>query len=138
MSVLETIIGGAALTIVLNFTVGAILPDAPRIEVHSIRYAGGQITQDRTVNSDAEVFRMHWTAEILDEVTGDTVPWCQGSGDFAYQSGRRAKTMPLDVWVGNAKCTPESLPPGRYEPLAVYEWGDTQVIGRGEVFEVPQ
>lgn len=124
------------MVLVLNFAVGTVLPEAPRIEVHAITYADGKVTQDRTVNSDAPVFRMHWSAELLDVATGETVPWCQGSGDFPYQTGRKAKTMPLAVWVGNPDCTPESLPPGRYEPLAVYAWGDKQVIGRGKVFEV--
>lgn len=138
MSMIQTVIGGTAMVLVLNFAVGTVLPDAPRIEVHGITYADGRMTQDRSVFSDAAVFQMHWTAEIRDAVTGNTVPWCQGSGNFAYQTGRHVKTMPLAVWVGNDACTPESLPPGKYEPLAVYSWGDKQIIGHGEVFEVTQ
>ena len=132
----QTVIGVVALVALGTGLIKTISPELPRIDVHSISYAAGNITQDRTINTDKDVFRMHWTAVLLNAATGDVVPWCQGSGEFPYSAGRKAKTMTLPVWIGNAICTPESLPPGRYQPLAVYSWGDEQVIGHGEVFEV--
>lgn len=127
-------IGMAAVSTLLTVALQTVLPDPPRIEVHTISYSAGQITQDRTVNSDAPVFFMRWRAFILDDATGLPIPNCSGSGEFEYPTGRHAKTMPIEVWVGNALC--RDLPPGRYVPEAIYIWGDDQVRATGAAFEV--
>jgi hypothetical protein len=138
MSMAQTVIGVVLLSAVATLGLRSVLPEQPRIEVHSITYSDGQITQDRTVNSDTPEFFMRWAAKIEDAATGEVVGNCRGDGSFPYKSGRAARTMALDVWVGNPLCTPASLPPGQYVPVAAFVWGDQQVIARGDIFTIPE
>lgn len=132
---LQTSAAVGFLAVVASAAIQTVLPDPPRIEIHSITVADGMVTQDRTVNSDAPTFWMRWSATIVDLQTGMPIADCTGSGEFNYPTGRHAKTMTIKVWTGNDKC---DLPPGHYVPQAIYIWGDDQVSAVGEEFGVTQ
>lgn len=115
-----------------------IIPDGQSspIVVHSLTYADGQITQDRTVAGDGGVTLMTWGAQIVNASTGRPVAGCTGSGTWPYEQGRVAFTMPVATWVGSEAC---NLSTGEYYPRAVYSDGNSEpVTEAGPVFEVTE
>lgn len=122
---------------------------APKpIDVHDLhmeptcQWAGrewaGCIAQDRTVTpaGNAEAHSALWFAEIIQAETGNPVPWCIGSGGADYRAGRNTVVIPLPLWTGAADCTLASLPPGTYQPRAVWRWGTEEETHTGHSFEV--
>lgn len=111
---------------------GAVLPDVRPIEVHSLTYTDGIIQQERTITADGDVFYAHWTADILDAETMESV--CEGGGSWDYPVGYAVAKIPLADWVGDENCTPENLSPGTYIPRAVWLWGSDQTTQTGDPF----
>lgn len=136
MSMTQTIIGGTALVLALNWAVGAILPEPIPIDVISLSYADGMVTQERTITTDQTAFYAQWAATVENADTGDSIRWCEGSGANAYPPGHRAVVFTLADWTGNQRCTPESLPAGRYALRASWRWGEHSTSRKSEVFEV--
>jgi hypothetical protein len=132
MSMTQTLIGGVALVAFGTLVVDVVTPDSPAIMVHDLRYENGFIFQDRTVipENGGQSFYAFWAATIIDTQTGQSV--CTGSGSFPYQAGRRDIPIPLSEWVGE----PCDLPPGEYQPLAVWNWGYDQTSHAGQEFTV--
>lgn len=130
----------------------------PPIEVHSLRYDGGFIYQDRTVTvrdesgpkddeTDDEVdvvvvpsaarFFAFWNAQLIYADTGGVVEHCKGGGSWPYKAGRIVARIPLHEWVGSDDCTPDSLDPSRvYIPVAAWSWGDDGTSHEGEPFSI--
>lgn len=135
MSFSHTIVGVVALSALGSLATSLILPPPPLIVINSLRYEKGMITQDRTINTEAEVAFMEWRAEIVDAKTGEPVPECQGQGTWNYTAGRKAVPMTLARWTGNDNCSEKVLTsPEGYFPRATYTWGSNQVVGRDAVF----
>ena len=132
MSSFNLTIGIPAMALAGSFVVGMVLPEPDPIEVHDLTYTGGQITQDRTIVSDGELFYADWLAEIVDLATGEVV--CRGSGHFPYPAGRKAAKMTVDVWTGDEGCLERLDPLRAYYPRAVWFWGDDQTSHSGEAF----
>jgi hypothetical protein len=126
--------GTAVLAGVLSLAVGAVVPPpvAPPIVIHSIAYADGEVTQDRTVSSEGS-YTAAWTAEVRDFDTGYLVPGCQGSGVWPYPPGHKVVKMSLAEWVGSSQCR---LPPGAYQLVATYFAGTFETLSRSERFVV--
>jgi hypothetical protein len=135
MSFTHTLVGVVALSAIGTLAANLVLPPPPLIVINSLQYDNGMITQDRTVNSDAEVVFMEWRAEIVDVRSGEPVPECQGQGTWNYASGRKVARMTLARWTGNDDCAASALTsPEGYFPRATYTWGENQVVGKGAVF----
>ena len=113
-----------------------VLAPAP-IEVHSLTYRDGIVIQDRTVTTDTDYFFAFWTAKIVQAESRIAVRHCQGDGSWPYSAGRIAAEIPLDEWVGSSSCTPDSLPPGTYIPVASWSWGGDSTSHEGEPFVIP-
>lgn len=129
----QTVIGGAFLAIAASVVVNPLIPETSPIKVHGLEFDGTQMVQSRTVTTDGDKFFAKWSAQIEDSQTGDIV--CQGSGSWNYSAGYLDASMPLQVWVGDDACTFESLPNGRYTPIATWYWGSDQVSYTGKEFE---
>lgn len=135
MSFSHTLVGVVALSAIGTMAANLVLPPVPLIVINSLNYENGMITQDRTINTDADVAFMEWRAEIVDVKTGEPVPECQGQGTWNYTAGRKAIPMTLARWTGNDNCTASVLTsPEGYYPRATYTWGENQVVGKDEVF----
>lgn len=138
MQIAQTILGGFAVLGAIQLAVINNLPSPPGdpIVVHSVALDGGRVVQDRTVSTDA-TFTAKWRSEIVNDRTGEHVPWCSGSGVWDYQPGRVAPVMSLSEWVGNPECTLDSLPPGQYQPQVSFKAGEwSSGVIRGELFTV--
>jgi hypothetical protein len=108
------------------------MPTPSPIQVHSLRYEGGYIVQERTVEMPAVV--AEWKAEIVTK-SGEVVPNCHGSGFWRYAGGYSAPRFSVAEWVGNPLCV---IPPGEYFPRATYSNGAFEVVKRGDFFKEPQ
>jgi len=138
MSMTQTLIGGGAMVLALNFAVSAILPEPAPIEVHSLVYLAGEIYQERTITTDQPAFPILWTATVENADTGESVIWCEGNGVNGYPPGYRVVLFrSLADWTGRDECTVESLPPGRYALRASWRWGESNsTSAKSEPFEV--
>jgi len=137
MQFTQLAIGGAAVIgflqlAIINPIKARLAPLPPPIIVHSLEYADGMITQDRTVSTDAP-FVAAWSAQIIDTKTGRAVSGCEGSGVWPYPSGRIAPSMSVAEWVGSDAC---ELPQGKYQPVVTFQAGTWKDVTRGAVFEV--
>ena len=136
MSAMKFYVSASILAIPIAAAINTAIPNGGPIVVHSLTYADGQITQDRTVAGDGGVTLMTWGAQIVDASTGQPVAGCTGSGTWPYEQGRVAFTMPVATWVGSETC---SLSAGEYYPRAVYSDGNSEpVTETGAVFEVTE
>lgn len=135
MHITHTVMGGIAVIGALQLAVINNLPrpDPAPIIVNSLSLVGDRISQDRTVTIDA-TFTAKWNAAIVNDRTGDPVPWCMGSGVWDYAPGRVAPVMSLSEWTGSDDCTIDSLPPGEYHPQVMFKAGEWSRVYRGEVF----
>lgn len=132
MSLIQTFIGGAIATVVLNASLSLVLPEAIGIRINKISYDNGVVTQDRTVRSDTDFFAQ-WAATVVDAETGDVVPGCSGNGAAPYKPGDKVSKFLLGDWVGSQHCSADSLTPGRaYELRAVWSWGADSVSATAE------
>jgi|GEM_PF-3892041 len=132
---IQTGIGVVFLATFGSLTVGSFIPDPHPIKVHDLYFDGRNMIQDRTISaSDDGEFSMQWSAKIVKAGTDEVIPGCIGSDWYIYPSGHKAAEMPLEVWVGNDLCKYDDLPPGQYEPVGSWVWGDSQVSKRGQLF----
>lgn len=136
----QTIIGGGALVLALNFAVGAILPQPAPIEVHSLAYADGGVIQARTINTEQDAYPLAWTATVERADTGDSIRLCEGSGANGYPPGYREVVFPsLAEWTGRIACNVSALEPGFYRLRATWAWGEGySVSAKSEPFEVAE
>lgn len=104
----------------------------PPIQVHDLEFSGEQMVQTRTVVADGGKFFAKWQAQIENTDTGAIV--CEGSGSWNYETGTIAAAMSLPRWVGQDSCTYESLPDGKYVPVATWYWGSSQTSHKGQEF----
>jgi hypothetical protein len=110
-----------------------ILPAVPPIQVQSLVYGDGIIHQTRTVTApDGGVFWAQFHAQVIDTNTGKPAPFCDGSGSWNYKAGSATYDIPLPEWVGDARCTPESLPSSCFRPVATWFWGTDQTSHAGK------
>jgi len=136
MSMTQTLIGGGALVLALNFAVQAILPQPTPIVVHGLTYLDGAVIQERTISTDQTAFYAQWAVTVENADTGESLIWCEGNGANAYPPGHRVVQFTLADWTGRTTCTPESLPPGRYALRASWRWGGDGTSAKSEPFEV--
>lgn len=134
MSFTQTTVGGAVILAALQSVWVLVGPSLPPIEVHSLNYDAGYITQDRTVNTSAPWVAV-WEADIVDAISGRVVDGCHGEGNWSYEPGRKAVRMTVQEWVGNSDC---NLTEGQYFPRAIYASGTEKIVARGEFFEVTE
>lgn len=137
MSLTQTLIGGGVFVAVGSALLQMVLPAPAPITVHSLAFENGFVIQDRTV-ATSDPFYASWAAQVVDNETGEKLPWCFGSGSFAYKPGRRGVSLELSEWVGNPACTVESLPPGTYRLTAAWHWGESQAGAESKPFEVSE
>lgn len=137
MHMTHTVMGGIAVIGALQLAVINNLPSlAPGpIVINSLAVTDGRIAQDRTVTGGA-TFTAKWSAAIINDRTGDAVPWCMGSGVWDYAPGHAAPVMSLSEWTGSGDCTLESLPPGEYHPQVLFKAGEWSKGFRGDVFRI--
>lgn len=136
MTASHLVTGFAVLAGVMHLGLNAILPALPPMVVNDLRWQAGKIIQDRTIRAEGGAFYAGWAAGVVNADTGLSVRWCEGSGAFAYEPGRKVIEFALQEWTGRAECTAESLPPGRYFPRAVWSWGIHQTAKDGPIFEI--
>jgi hypothetical protein len=139
MHISQMAIGGAAVIgflqlAIINPIKTRLAPLPPPIIVHSLEYADGMITQDRTVSTDGP-FVAAWSAQIINAQTGRAVIGCEGSGVWPYPPGRIAPSMSVAEWVGSDACV---LGVGKYQPIVTFQAGSWENVTRGEVFEVTE
>lgn len=134
MSLTHTITGLATLGVVAQLAIMTILPEPKPIEVHSLTYDSGVVTQDRTVRTYAPFFYASWSAKVT-TLSGDPVGGCEGGGSWNYEPGRIAFDMPLGEWVGSDQC---QLQPGEYRLVASWFWGADQETHKSDIFEVTE
>lgn len=132
MHVTQTIIGAGLLSALIAPVVSIFIPDIPPIVVHDLAVDGGMVTQSRTVTVDGDKFFAKWEAQIENAETGDIV--CKGSGSWNYEVGTMDAKMDLQTWVGQEGCVYDSLPNGRYVPVATWYWGSDQTSHKGQEF----
>lgn len=131
MSMTQTLLGGGIFVAVGTAIIQAVSPAPDPIQIHSLKYNSGIVTQDRTVLSETP-FYANWAAAVVDHETGEAV--CEGDGAFAYKPGRVEAKMSLSRWVGQ----PCLLPPGSYHLSASWYWGGNQVGAESGPFEVTE
>ena len=141
MSLSQMVPAFGAMTGAAFFVAGTVIdqvtPPPPPIVVHSIRYDGGQVLQDRTVtpNGANAVKLLQWSAQVVYAGTGRPVPGCTGAGSWPYDRGRLTVQFDLPEWVGNAACTPDALPRGVDLHLrGVWAFEGRQVVATSPVF----
>ncbi|MBM1556656.1 hypothetical protein JQV19_08350 [Sulfitobacter mediterraneus] len=136
MSTAHLAIGSVAVLAAAQGLLSLVLPDVSPIEVHSLKYANGIMTQSRTVSADGEFFPAEWRAEIHDADTNKPVEGCAGSGFWNYQTGHLDAEMTLMRWTGSDTCTPEYLRSigGRFYPVASWHWGNDGTSKKGGTF----
>ena len=137
MSFAQTSIGVTFLGGVLLAASNAVIPPAPRIQVHSLTYEAGVVHQERTVRvgPPATVFWAQWQAEVIDAETEAPVRGCVGNGSWNYAEGYRVFDIPLGEWVGQPiTCTPDILP-ARFYLRASWYWGEDQTSKESAVYE---
>ena len=132
MSGFNLTIGIPVMALAGSFVVGAVLPDPDPITVHSLKYESGIIFQDRTVETEGEIFYATWTAEIVAAESDEVV--CRGEGSWPYSAGRREAAIPIDEWVGEAGCLQSLDVSQQYYPRAAWFWGEDQTSHAGEPF----
>lgn len=136
MSTTNMIVGGAVVGGLLQLTLSLVLPEEKPIVVHSLRYEGGKVFQDRTITTEDEFFPAQWKAVIVSVETQRPVDGCSGQGFWPYPEGRKTAPIPLTEWVGSETCTPEYLQSlgGEFYPVAYWYWGNDKTDHTGETF----
>lgn len=134
MSLAQTSIGVAVVASVLAAITGAVIPappPLPLVNVNSLSYAGGMVTQDRTVNADSAQWII-WAASVVSATTGQIVPGCEGANHWKYTPGQRSATLSLREWVGSSNCT--LIDGGKYQLFVRFMAGGWQTDARSEIF----
>lgn len=128
MSTAQLVVGVVAASAMAQGLVSLALPDVSPIEVHSVEYNNGIVTQSRTVTAEGDFFPAEWRAKIYSASTNIPVDGCDGSGFWNYTTGYLDAPIPLHEWVGSDICTPEYLRSigGEFYPMASWHWGNDQ------------
>jgi hypothetical protein len=132
---------GIPVIVMASVAIRTVAPDPapPFMEVHSVEILpDGRVYQDRTVNTSAPMLIATWAARVEFVATSRQVDGCVGAGVWPYDAGRLTADFLLQEWVGNPRCTVESLPrdvPMRPRVVFSHE-GDQEVAFVGHPFIV--
>lgn len=137
MSLTNLTIGGTFLVALGTLAIRTVMP-VPVMVINALAFdtRAELVTQDRTVSTRQPAVQLIWTATVED-MDGNSLQMCEGSGANGYVPGRRSVTFSLPIWTGNPACTYAALPPGTYRLRGTWRGGEVSVGALSEPFSKP-